>query len=178
KSANSIVLSITNSSINHHQRLTTTNNKIRVAYIGPDEEYKGYFDFVDFVETLDRESYEVATYGHLPNEECPSFIEQKGYFTKEMIDSVYENIDILIVPSKWKETFGLITVEALSYGVNVFVSENVGSKDLLPESHVFKNQNDLIVKFLKNDIENTKLKTLDEHSIEVIQYYERVINDS
>lgn len=178
KPSNSIVVSISNNSIKYHQRLTTSNNKIRVAYIGPDEEYKGYFDFIDFAGTLDRESYEVATYGHLPNEECPSFIEQKGYFTKEAIDSVYENIDILIVPSKWKETFGLITVEALSYGVNVFVSENVGSKDLLPESHVFKNQNDLVVKVLKNDIENTKLKTIDEHSIEVIQYYERVINDS
>lgn len=178
KPINSIEASISNSSIKYHQRLTTTNNKIRVAYIGPDEEYKGYFDFIDFAETLDRESYEVVTYGHLPNEECPSFIEQKGYFTKETIDSVYENIDILIVPSKWKETFGLITVEALSYGVNVFVSENVGSKDLLPESHVFKNHNDLVVKVLKNDIENTKLKTLDEHSIEVIKYYERVINDS
>ena len=176
--ANSIVLSITNSSIKQHQRLTTTNNKIRVAYIGSDEEYKGYFDFIDFAGTLDQELYEVATYGHLPNEECPSFIEQKGYFTKETIDSVYENIDILIVPSKWKETFGLITVEALSYGVNVFVSENVGSKDLLPETHVFKNQNDLVVKVIENDIENTKLKTIDEHSKEVIQYYERVINDS
>ena len=178
KPTQSTVLSITNSSIKPHQRLTTTNNKIRVAYIGSDEEYKGYFDFIDFAETLDRESYEVATYGYFPNEECPSFIEQKGYFTKETIDSVYENIDILIVPSKWKETFGLITVEALSYGVNVFVSENVGSKDLLPETHVFKNQNDLVVKVIENDIENTKLKTIDEHSKEVIQYYERVINDS
>ena len=178
KPTQSTVLSITNSSIKPHQRLTTTNNKIRVAYIGPDEEYKGYFDFIEFAKTLDLELYEVATYGHFPNEECPSFIEQKGYFTKETIDSVYENIDILIVPSKWKETFGLITVEALSYGVNVFVSENVGSKDLLPETHVFKNQNDLVVKVIENDIENTKLKTIDEHSKEVIQYYERVINDS
>ena len=178
KPTKSTVLSITNSSIKHHQRLTTTNDKIRVAYIGPDEEYKGYFDFIEFAKTLDLELYEVATYGHLPNEECPSFIEQKGYFTKETIDSVYENIDILIVPSKWKETFGLITIEALSYGVNVFVSENVGSKDLLPETHVFKNQNDLVVKVFKNEIENTKLKTIDEHSIEVIQYYERVINES
>lgn len=178
KPTQSTVLSITNSSIKPHQRLTTTNNKIRVAYIGPDEEYKGYFDFIEFAKTLDLELYEVATYGHLPNEECPSFIEQKGYFTKETIDSVYENIDILIVPSKWKETFGLITIEALSYGVNVFVSENVGSKDLLPETHVFKNQNDLVVKVFKNEIENTKLKTIDEHSIEVIQYYERVINES
>ena len=58
------------------------------------------------------------------------------------------------------------------------MSENVGSKDLLPETHVFKNQNDLVVKVIENDIENTKLKTIDEHSKEVIQYYERVINDS
>ena len=55
----------------------------------------------------------------------------------------------LLFQSKWKETFGLITIEALSYGVNVFVSENVGSKDLLPEIHVFKNQNDLVVKVFK-----------------------------
>jgi putative glycosyltransferase len=174
KPTNSIVVSISNSSIKHHQRLTTTNNKIRVAYIGPDEEYKGYFDFIDFAETLDRESYEVATYGHLPNEECPSFIEQKGYFTKKTIDSVYENIDILIVPSKWKETFGLITVEALSYGVNVFVSENVGSKDLLPETHVFKNKEDLLDKIINNQLEKVPLKTMEEHSSEVVNYYQSI----
>lgn len=174
KPTNSIVVSISNSSIKHHQRLTTTNNKIRVAYIGPDEEYKGYFDFIDFAETLDRESYEVATYGHLPNEECPSFIEQKGYFTKKTIDSVYENIDILIVPSKWKETFGLITVEALSYGVNVFVSENVGSKDLLPETHVFKNKEDLLDKIINNQLEKVPLKMMEEHSSEVVNYYQSI----
>lgn len=174
KPTQSTVLSITNSSIKPHQRLTTTNNKIRVAYIGPDEDYKGYFDFIDFAETLDQDSYEVATYGHLSNEKCPSLIEQKGYFTKETIDSVYENIDILIVPSKCKETFGLITVEALSYGVNVFVSENVGSKDLLPETHVFKDKEDLLVKIINNQLEKVSLKTMEEHVEEVISYYKQV----
>ena len=172
--ANSIVLSITNSSIKHHQRLITKNNKIRVSYIGSDEEYKGYFDFIDFAGTLEQEAYEVVTYGHLPNEECPSFIEQKGYFTKETIDSVYGNIDILIVPSKCKETFGLITVEALSYGVNVFVSENVGSKDLLPETHVFKDKEDLLAKINNNQLEKVPLKTMEEHVEEVISYYKQV----
>lgn len=172
--ANSVVLSITSSSIKHHQRLTTTNNKIRVSYIGSDEEYKGYFDFIDFAGTLEQESYEVVTYGHLPNEECPSFIEQKGYFTKETIDSVYENIDILIIASKCKETFGLITVEALSYGVNVFVSENVGSKDLLPETHVFKDKEDLLVKIINNQLEKVPLKTMEKHVEEVISYYKQV----
>ncbi|WP_314074318.1 glycosyltransferase family 4 protein [uncultured Granulicatella sp.] len=174
KPANSIVVSISNNSIKYHQRLTTSNNKIRVAYIGSDEDYKGYFDFIDFAGTLDRKSYEVATYGHLPNEECPSFIEQKGYFTKETIDSVYRNIDILIVPSKCKETFGLITVEALSYGVNVFVSENVGSKDLLPESHVFKNKEDLLTKIVNNELGQIPLKMMEEHVEEVIGYYKQV----
>ncbi|CEV62836.1 TPA: glycosyltransferase family 4 protein [Streptococcus pneumoniae] len=172
--ANSVVLSITSSSIKHHQRLTTTNNKIRVSYIGSDEEYKGYFDFIDFAGTLEQESYEVVTYGHLPNEECPSFIEQKGYFTKETIDSVYENIDILIIASKCKETFGLITVEALSYGVNVFVSENVGSKDLLPETHVFKDKEDLLAKIINNQLEKVPLKTMEKHVEEVISYYKQV----
>ncbi|HEU3700130.1 glycosyltransferase family 4 protein [Streptococcus pneumoniae] len=171
---NSVVLSITSSSIKHHQRLTTTNNKIRVSYIGSDEEYKGYFDFIDFAGTLEQESYEVVTYGHLPNEECPSFIEQKGYFTKETIDSVYENIDILIIASKCKETFGLITVEALSYGVNVFVSENVGSKDLLPETHVFKDKEDLLAKIINNQLEKVPLKTMEKHVEEVISYYKQV----
>ena len=153
-----MIASISNRSIRLHQRMNISHEKIRVAYIGPDEEYKGYFDFIDFAGTLDRESYEVATYGHFPNEECPSFIEQKGYFTKETIDSVYENIDILIVPSKCKETFGLITMEAISYGVNVFVSENVGSKDLLPESHVFKDKEDLLNKIINNQFSKFNLK--------------------
>ena len=116
----------------------------------------------------------MVTYGHLPNEECPSFIEQKGYFTKETIDSVYGNIDILIVPSKCKETFGLITVEALSYGVNVFVSENVGSKDLLPETHVFKDKEDLLAKINNNQLEKVPLKTMEEHSSEVVNYYQSI----
>lgn len=40
-------------------------------------------------------------------------------------------MDVLIVPSIWKETFSLITLEALSYGVPVIVSDNVGAKDLV-----------------------------------------------
>ena len=174
KPSNNIVASISNSSIKHHQRLTTTNNKIRVAYIGPDEEYKGYYDFVEFAKMVDKKTYEIATYGHLPNEECPSFIEQKGYFSKNKVADVYSQIDILIVPSKWKETFGFIAVEALSYGVNVFVSENVGSKDLVNEDHIFKELEDLLDKIKSVAAESKELKTMQEHSSEVVNYYQSI----
>lgn len=176
---NSQVISISNRSIQTHKRQLSKREKPVLAYIGPDEEYKGYFDFLDFVAHLDREDYQIETYGHFPNEDCPDYIEQKGYFTKETIDQVYAGIDILIVPSKWKETFGLITMEALSYGVDVFVSENVGSKDLVPSSHVFKDTADLLGKLSdKNRTPKPHLKTMTEHTEEVVAYYQTIMDES
>ena len=126
---------------------------------------------------IDKENYEVKTYGHLPNRECPTYIQQNGYFTKKNIDTIYSDIDILIVPSKWKETFGLITIEALSYGVKVFVSENVGSKDLLSKSYVFRDKQDLLYKIQSTEYEEQIINTMEEHMIEVKRFYERIINE-
>ncbi|EGP68763.1 glycosyltransferase, group 1 family protein [Streptococcus mitis SK1073] len=171
------IISISNSNIRKRNVHRKKRNKSVIAYIGPDEDYKGYFDFIDFVNDIDKENYEVKTYGHLPNRECPAYIQQNGYFTKNNIDTIYSDIDILIVPSKWKETFGLITIEALSYGVKVFVSENVGSKDLLSKSYVFRNKQDLLNKIQSTDYEEQVINTMEEHMIEVKNFYERIINE-
>ena len=48
-----------------------------------------------------------------------------------MLTNVYAEMDLLVVPSIWKETFSLVTLEALSYGVPVLVSDNVGAKLLV-----------------------------------------------
>lgn len=37
----------------------------------------------------------------------------------------------MIAPSIWYETFGYTVLEALSYGVPVIITENVGAKDIL-----------------------------------------------
>ena len=171
------IISISNSSIRKRNILRKNRHKKVIAYIGPDEDYKGYFDFIDLVNDIDKENYEIKTYGHLPNEECPSYIQQNGYFTKKNIDTIYSDIDILIVPSKWKETFGFITIEALSYGVKVFVSENVGSKDLLSKSYVFRDKQDLLYKIQSTDYEEQVINTMKEHMIEVKKFYERIINE-
>ena len=173
---NNSIVYISNSSISKHNILANSREKTVVAYIGPDEEYKGYFDFLNIVDDLDQEKYDIKTYGHFPNEECPSYIQQNGYFTKETIDAIYADIDILIVPSKCKETFGLITMEALSYGVNVFVSENVGSKDLVSQEHVFYSKQDLLKKITNVKFEKVQLKLLMDHAREIVAYYERVNN--
>ena len=42
-------------------------------------------------------------------------------------------LDLLIVPGYWYETFGFSTIEAIANNVPVLVSEHTGSKDLLIE---------------------------------------------
>ena len=66
-------------------------------------------------------------------------------------------MDLLVVPSLWKETFSLITLEALSYGVPVLVSENVGAKDIIntyDENFIFKATFDSLYNKLRGFIED------------------------
>ena len=56
-----------------------------------------------------------------------------GFFTQDEEDNVWANTDLLVVPSRWPETFGFIVLEALCRGVPVLCSDLVGSQDLLKE---------------------------------------------
>lgn len=81
----------------------------------------------------------------------------------------------MVVPSKWKETFGFIVLEAMANQTKVYVSDNVGAKDLLSDDAIFRS-----MESLKNSIENTKdfdekycVKTIDEHIKELLQFYKK-----
>ena len=47
------------------------------------------------------------------------------------LKEIFDNTDLLVVPSQWYETFGFTVLEALSYGVPVIVSDKVGAGDLV-----------------------------------------------
>lgn len=164
------VITITNATIKGKCIKKRNQGKQVVAYIGPDEEYKGYFDFLEFTKSLDKNRFQINTYGHVPNEFAPNYINQMGRFLPSQIENVYSNIDFLIIPSRWKETFGLITLEALAFGVTVYVSENVGSKDLVSTEYIFKDLNSTL-----NLIKQTNIpvvKSLEMHSREILSFYE------
>ncbi|MCY7152795.1 glycosyltransferase [Streptococcus gallolyticus subsp. gallolyticus] len=167
---NGKVISITNKLIREHDVVRTQKEKKTIAFIGPDEDYKGYFEFLDFVSTLNLDKYDIVTYGHVANQFAPSYISQRGRFSQTDLDKVYSGIDILIVPSKWKESFGLVVLEALSYGVIVFASQNIGAKDLLQKEYIFS---DLSLLDINLDVQqkNIKIKTLDEHVRELKSLY-------
>ena len=47
------------------------------------------------------------------------------------LEKIFDGTDVLVAPSIWYETFGFTVLEALSYGVPVIISGNVGAKDIL-----------------------------------------------
>jgi len=66
-----------------------------------------------------------------PTELSP-YIKPHGRYTYKDLNKIFDETDVLIAPSIWYETFGYTVLEALSYGVPVIVSGNVGAKDIIP----------------------------------------------
>jgi glycosyltransferase involved in cell wall biosynthesis len=135
-SKQSIVLPISHTGIKDARKLKKCNKAhIRLAFIGSIAAYKGFPMLKEVLRNL--------LHNGLPNwtlqvwganigidAECDKII-YKGKYSPDDLESVFSAIDLLIVPSVCKETFSIITLEALSFGVPVLVSNNVGAKDMV-----------------------------------------------
>lgn len=135
KSPKGRMISISNESVRDMRvkRSYNTCSKLKLTYLGPLKSYKG-FQFL--VSVLD----ELWTQGHAgfelniytgANVDRRYINYKKNRYSSEDLETIFENTDILLVPSQWYETFGLTTSEALSYAVPVIVSDTVGAKDLV-----------------------------------------------
>lgn len=174
------VISITTATMKKQQinRQKHRIDRLRVGYIGPYKEYKGFYDFLKLLEELGTTDYEYHIYGDDSKIDFPKGIINHGRYSKEELAEVYENIDILIVPSKWKETFGLIVLEALSYGVHVILSNNVGAKDLVKEEYIYSDISELkniLLKINVSENEEIEIKTMETHESEIKQVYKKMI---
>lgn len=166
-------ISITNSSIKK------TNFKIpkkitKIAYIGPYKSYKGFFEFLKLPTLLQDENLEFHVYGSDLAVILPDNIINHGRFDDNELDKIYQNIDLVVVPSLWKETFGFVTIEALSRYKYVLVSQNVGAKDLIDPKFRFSTVNDIPNQLEK--IANYHLqqqKKMSEHYGEINNIYRR-----
>ena len=72
-------------------------------------------------------------------------------------DDVYPLFDVLVVPSKWKEPFGRIVVEALAYGVPVICARSGGIAESIRENengYTFASgQHDELITLLRDVLE-------------------------
>lgn len=120
---------------------------LRVGFVGNDTPYKGLGVLMRAAKDLD---IDIMAWGGKRGEK--GRVHYRGKFKKEQLPQVYQEMDLLVVPSIWKETFSLVTLEALSYGVPVLVSDNVGAQDIVKEydaSFVYHTEKELRVKLAK-----------------------------
>ena len=115
----------------------------------------------------------------------------RGKFDSRSIAAVYDGMDVLIVPSIWKETFGFVVLEALSYGVPVIVSDNVGAKDIVRQydkRFIFTseaelsvlldkivNDRSLLADFNENILNGEWKYSMQGHTEEILRLYETII---
>ncbi|CDM69230.1 group 1 glycosyl transferase [Clostridium bornimense] len=164
---NGEVVTITHSDIkDNRKKRNYSGKKLKLTYLGPCKEYKGFYLLEDVMKELEKELYsdiELNVYG----DEKRSWNEVKnininGKYEYKDLKYIFDNTDILLVPSIWNETFGFVTLEALSYGIPVIVTNKVGSKDLLGKSATSKG---IIVSPLRDELKDTIINVFKDRNI-------------
>lgn len=129
-----VIISITHSDISDKRKIREyCNEMLNITYLGQPNGAKGFYILKDALDELWKENkkFSLNIYFKM-GIESPYVIENDRYSYSELED-IFLNTDLLIAPSVWFETFGFTVAEALSYGVPVLISQNVGAKDILPE---------------------------------------------
>jgi len=132
-------------------------NQIRLGFVGSVSKYKGFPMLKSVLAELysnriSNFTLDVWEDGLDGIDKDYPFIKYNGKYTDDQLKDVFSQMDLLIVPSIWKETFSLVTLEALSFGTPVLVSENVGAKIIInryDEQFVFSGKNELKAFFEK-----------------------------
>jgi len=137
---------------------------VRLAFIGSTAEYKGFPMLKEALCELnvnEEINWSLQVWGSSvgSDPECDR-IKYKGKFTSADLAKVFGEMDLLIVPSICKETFSLVALEALSYGVPVMVSDNVGAKDIVAKYNadfIFEPTKEAIQLKLRDILDNPSL---------------------
>ena len=110
-----------------------------IGYFGGRKTYKGFEILIKAARILHegRVKFEMRLYGDDYGDLGMDEVMSCGYIEPDGVPSVLHELDVVVVPSICRETFGFMVLEALSEGVRVICSDVVGACDLLPRDAVF-----------------------------------------
>lgn len=170
------VISITHRDIKDNRRVKDFNHeKLRLTYLGPAKPFKGFQFLLGVLDDMweqGERNFELHLYTATAKKR-PYIAHQQDGYPYSQLEEILDNTDLLVVPSVWYETFGFTVLEALSYGVPVLVSENVGAKDVLNNGKY-----GIVLSIDKNMLHNKlnelclKRDELKECNLEIVNNYE------
>lgn len=130
--SNWCVIGITHADIiDNRKKKNYTGNKIRIRYLGPQSGAKGYFILKAALDELWKEQNKFCLDVHFKPDEISPYMNIHSRYNYNELERIFDDTDVLVVPSILYETFGFTVLEGLSYGVPVIISDHVGAKDIL-----------------------------------------------
>mgnify|MGYP001034316261 CR=1 FL=1 len=138
-SATGKVVSITHAGIkdNRRRKYYNSTHALQIGFLGPIDEYKGFpLLRKSLLELIDNNelNWHLHVFGNdrtITLDQDENFISFHGRYEYSNLKNIFKDIDVLVIPSIWKETFGFIGLEAISHGVPTIVTTHVGFKDLV-----------------------------------------------
>lgn len=129
---NSCIVVITHSDIkDNRKKKDYSNDCLRIRYLGPQSGAKGYQLLKLALDKLWKVQQGFCLDVHFTPMESTPYIKPHDRYSYAELERIFDETDILVAPSIGYETFGFTVLEALSYGVPVVISGNVGAKDIL-----------------------------------------------
>ncbi|MCZ9310877.1 glycosyltransferase [Weissella koreensis] len=143
-----------------------------IAYIGPYTKEKGFFEFLKFandfiVKGSNNKAFIMGDSGSVN----VSGINNLGPYDKKSLIKNLELVDLVILPSRWHETFGLIALEVLSTGTKVVVTTNMGVSDVLPEYMKINNIKEINIERISEYNFNVDILSMEKHEEKIIEIY-------
>lgn len=124
------------------KKYSNENTILNIGFIGGSEAYKGLPLLIESLKDMLKrgiENWHLNVYG-LQNYDIDCHLIKHitfyGRYRYADLKRVFMDMDIFIIPSTWRETFGFVGLEALSYGIPLVVTNNVGLKDIIEKKQV------------------------------------------
>lgn len=145
------------------------NKIISITFLASLKPFKGFEIVKKALDELWEEgirNFKLNLYSDFDNPSQYMNIMSNGYKYEEL-PNIMKKTDILIAPSVWYETFGYTVLEAISYGVPVIISDNVGAKDIICDNGIVVKSNSVSsLKEALKSLDEKKMKQLKKEAIE------------
>jgi glycosyltransferase involved in cell wall biosynthesis len=154
------IINVSNCSIKDNRNMINykplINGKVIFSFLSGTEKIKGFNSLVNvFNEIKDNyHNWELHIYGTDKKIELNNKnIKFMGKFDHKELVNIMEESSVILLPSKGRETFGLVGLESISYGIPVLISDKVGLRDIIKHNYNgFIVKDDKYDKYLKEQI--------------------------
>lgn len=169
----SVVLPISSNNIEKSGEINLHANSIRsIAYIGPYNREKGFFEFLEFAnEFISKDANNKAFV--MGDNVAINFsgIKNFGRYDKKTLVKNLESVDLVILPSQWHETFGLIALEVLSTGTKVVVLKRMGVSDVFPANMSIDEVSEIDIEMIERSNFNVSISSMSIHEEQLMELY-------